>query len=142
MIPALHITFVTTHADILYSVRTTANATTMRSATVYVYKSRNLFIAYGISIFVSTLSVIVGAYAMYLNGFVYDTSPSTFGLALRRDEVRADAVHHANTETLITSQVKEVMQQKKERSKKMKIKYDPDRGFMLKSQDSHPDHEQ
>ncbi|KAF2831039.1 hypothetical protein CC86DRAFT_377957 [Ophiobolus disseminans] len=92
-------------------------ATSVKSITVSVYRPRNLFIAYGISIFVSTLSVIAGAYAMYVNGFVYDASPTTLGLALRRDDVR------------------EVLEQMSSRSKKLRVRFDPDKGFLLKRHD-------
>jgi hypothetical protein len=58
---------------------------------VYSYNAQNLWLAYGVAIFVTLFSLVVGFYAMYSNGVSYRTSFSAI-MATTRNRVLDDVM--------------------------------------------------
>jgi hypothetical protein len=58
---------------------------------VYSYNAQNLWLAYGVAIFVTLFSLVVGFYAIYSNGVSYRTSFSTI-MATTRNRVLDDVM--------------------------------------------------
>ncbi|KAL4872318.1 hypothetical protein BDV12DRAFT_193756 [Aspergillus spectabilis] len=62
------------------------NVTVYENETLYHYSQRNLFIGYGVSVFVSLLCVITGLLTMWDNGIAFNDSLSTVLRATRNQE--------------------------------------------------------
>ncbi|KAF2647353.1 hypothetical protein K491DRAFT_723503 [Lophiostoma macrostomum CBS 122681] len=99
-----------------------ANVTSTTSATVYNYQPSKLFIAYGLSISLSTLAVLFGVNAIIMNGVSYDTKPTTFGIAMRRGKVQ-EAFENASAAQPLERSVG-----------KIKVRFDPLNGFVPRPQ--------
>ncbi|OCK88416.1 uncharacterized protein K441DRAFT_681887 [Cenococcum geophilum 1.58] len=65
-----------------------ANVTTTFSETIYVYEATNLFLAYGLAILFTIVSVIFGSYAFYLNGVSHDATVSTFAATMQNPGIK------------------------------------------------------
>ena len=61
--------------------------TTVREANVYLYRPRNLSLAYGLAILFTLVSVMLGSYALYRNGVSYDGSFSVCATTMQDEEV-------------------------------------------------------
>ena len=59
------------------------------------YEATNLFLAYGLAILFTIVSVIFGSYAFYLNGVSHDATVSTFAATMQNPEVSSFA--HCNS---------------------------------------------
>jgi hypothetical protein len=63
-----------------------------------VYEATNLFLAYGLAILFTIVSVTFGSYAFYLNGVSHDATVSTFAATMQDPGVSSFA--HRNSRFL------------------------------------------
>ncbi|KAF2869572.1 hypothetical protein BDV95DRAFT_620775 [Massariosphaeria phaeospora] len=98
------------------------NITTTTNRTVYDYHSKNLIIAYDTAISLSVLSVCLGMYSFFKNGVGHDLKVSTIGAAMQNREVQ-EALQR--THTILAQPLNK-------EAEKIELRFDPDKGFVLK----------
>lgn len=116
-----------------------ANVTLMTTSTVYVYKSSNLLIAYGVAAFLSIASAFAGAYAFYTNGISYDTKITTLVSTMQSIEVSISLTRSLISvlrkvqmkEPLLDMQTKN--QTARKRAESMSVRLDAIDGFIVRS---------
>lgn len=83
-----------------------ANVTTAEPINVYAYHPKNLFLAYGIALFLAIIAVILGLCAYLSNGVSHSNSFSSIVRATRNPDLLAFDQHQASTAVSLDGQAR------------------------------------
>ncbi|KAF2679338.1 hypothetical protein K458DRAFT_408195 [Lentithecium fluviatile CBS 122367] len=100
-----------------------ANVTSTTVSSVYIFQPPNLLIAYGVTIALSALLTIAGVYAFYVSSMSYETTPTSFGMAMQNPEITRELRDMYATKKELT----------KKRARETKVKLDRNEGFVVQS---------